>query len=138
MCHFTKEGHSEINGSNRSGKTWDMDILYQVASPLLLTAVCKHLGTEETSCWSFSERGMLSHSCLVLDSNCSKVLGLLCCIFCFKLWQILSVYERFELQAGKEETRSLLLWITKSASIMCSIALTIERIVHGSNQRKGH
>ena len=46
------------------------------ASPLLLTTVCKHLGTEETSCWT-SGRGMLSHSCLMEDSSCSAALGLM-------------------------------------------------------------
>ena len=38
--------------------------------------VYKHLGSEETSCWSF-RRGMLSHPGLMQDSSCSTVLGLL-------------------------------------------------------------
>lgn len=38
------------------------------ASSLHLTTVCKHMGAQESSCWSFW-RGMLSHSC------CSTVLG---------------------------------------------------------------
>lgn len=39
-------------------------ILFCVVYPLLLTAACKHQGTEETSCWTFA-RGMSSRSCLL-------------------------------------------------------------------------
>ena len=61
-------------------------LLCCAASPLLLTSVCKHLGTEVTSCRTFG-RGMLSHTCLILDSSCSAVPSLLCCVFgWWKLW----------------------------------------------------
>jgi len=43
--------------------------------------ICKHLGTEETSCWTFG-RGMLSHSCPIEDSSCSAVLDV------FRWWNI--------------------------------------------------
>lgn len=39
------------------------------ATVLLLT-VCKHLGTQETSCKIFLKE-MISHSCLIEDSSCS-------------------------------------------------------------------
>lgn len=40
---------------------------HDIASALLLTTVCRLLGTEETSCRSFG-RGMLYHFCLIQDS----------------------------------------------------------------------
>ncbi len=93
--------HVDLDGSNTSQKT-----CHCVASLLLLTTVCKRLGSEETSCWSF-ERGMLSHSCLTYDSSCSTVLGLLCQIFCFMIGQMFSTSERSGLQAGQFSTRTL-------------------------------
>ena len=64
--------------------------------------ICKHLGTEETSCWTFG-RAMLPHSCLIEDSSGSAVLGLLCCIWnVFSWWKVWTA-------AGQSSTRTLLL-----------------------------
>ena len=79
-----------------------------VASPLLLTTLNRRLGTEETS-FSSLEIGMLSHSCLIQASNCSIVLGLLCCTFLFMMRQMFSIGERSGLQTGHFSTRILLL-----------------------------
>lgn len=48
----------------------------------LLSIVCKHLGTGETSCWS-SERGKLPYSCLTQLLLLSSPVGQLCQISCF-------------------------------------------------------
>lgn len=48
--------------------------LHAHSNLFLLTRACEDLGTEETGCWNFW-RGTLSHSCLILDSNGSTVLG---------------------------------------------------------------
>lgn len=37
-----------FNGSNSCRESW-----HRVEFPVLLTTVCKHLGTEETRCWTF-------------------------------------------------------------------------------------
>ena len=50
------------------------DVYNCVASSLFL---CKHLGSEQISCWSFG-RGILSHSCLMHYSSCSILMGLDC------------------------------------------------------------
>lgn len=50
-------------------------------SPLLLTMICKSLGTQETSCWTFFRGG---ECCPVfLCYSCSIFMGLLYHIFCF-------------------------------------------------------
>ena len=54
--------------------------------------ICKHLGAEETSCWSFG-RGTLSHSCLKEDSSCSAIPGLLWFYFVFAVGESLD-YRR--------------------------------------------
>ncbi|KAF3704434.1 hypothetical protein EXN66_Car020123 [Channa argus] len=50
LRHFTISwkisAHFEFDGSNTSHKSWKGDVYYCVASPLLLTTVCKHLGSE--------------------------------------------------------------------------------------------
>jgi len=76
------------------------------ACRLLLTTVCKHLGTEETSCWTVG-REMLPHSHLIYISICSTALGLLCHIQRFKMRQIFSTQERSGLQAGQSSTQTL-------------------------------
>ena len=55
--------------------------------PRPLTIVCKHLGSEESLCWSFG-RGMSSHSCSMTDAGCSTVTRRLCHIFCFMVCQL--------------------------------------------------
>lgn len=52
----------------------------------------------ETSCWSF-EKGTLSHSCLIVP-------GCLCHIFCFMMFQLVSVGERSGLQADTQHPSS--------------------------------
>lgn len=74
-----------------------------VAPPLLLTAVYKHLRTEESSWWT-SGRGCCPVSSLIRNFNCSAVLSLLCCIFCFMMLQMYSGGGSSGLQGGHFST----------------------------------
>jgi len=56
-------------------------VYHSVASPLLLTTVCKCLGPEETGCWIFG-RGMSSYSCLMGDSGWAQQPWVFSVIFC--------------------------------------------------------
>ena len=52
LRHFTISlkilSHFDFDGSNTSQKKLEQgDVCHSVASPLLLTAVCKHLGSEQ-------------------------------------------------------------------------------------------
>lgn len=66
-----------INLKNKSGRG---HVYHRVPSPLLLKTVHKHLGTEETSCWTF-EGGMLFQASLVFVQLISP--GSSCIIFHF-------------------------------------------------------
>lgn len=76
MCHY-KVAATKVLGLSH--------VCHFVASPLLLTTVGKHLGTEESS-WESRGRRKLSRSCLIKGSSFSEVLGLifLGCIFRYK------------------------------------------------------
>ena len=80
--------------------------LYQCgASPLPLATFYEHLGSEETSVWSF-RRGM-SHFFLIQDCSWSTVLGLCSQVFRFMIHQMFSVGERSGLQVGQFSTLTL-------------------------------
>lgn len=81
----------------RITKKGEGHIYHCVASPLILTAVYKHLGTVETGCWTFG-RAILSHSFLIEAYSCSTILGLLCHFVIHKLF---SNGERLGLQAAQ-------------------------------------
>lgn len=70
-----------------------------VASPVRLTTVCKHLESDENSCWTFGG-GMLSYSCLTKDFSCSAVLGHLFCILHFVIHKMFSTTEKSEPKAS--------------------------------------
>lgn len=62
--------------------------VYHCVTSSLLAAAHKHPGTEETGCWT-SGRGMLSQFCLIQNPCCSTVLGFLCCMFCFMIFNLI-------------------------------------------------
>ena len=101
----------KFDGSNMSAHKY-----HCVASLFLLMTVCKHLGIEETSCWTFG-RGMLLHSCLISDSSCSTVLDLLHQILNFMMLQMYSVGVMSGLQAGQSSTKALQLRCCQRCSI---------------------
>jgi len=93
------------------------------APPLLLTTVCKHLGTEETSCWTFG-RGISSHSCPIQYFSCSTVLHLLCRVLCLTMDQMLTADER----SGMPHTiRDADVWSECWYQARCSISSLVFR-----------
>lgn len=87
----------------------------------LLTTVCKHMGTKESSCWTFGRE--MFRSWLIWDSSCSTVLGLF--IFHFVMHPLFSTGERSGLQAGRFSTRTLLLWSHAHViDAVCSLVLS--------------
>ena len=92
-------------------------VYHCVTSPFLLKTLSKHLGTEDTNCWSFESR-ILYHSCLMYDFSCSTVRGLRCCVLHFIMCHTFWMGDRFELQAGQSSTRNLLL--RSHAVVTCS------------------
>lgn len=55
------------------------------------------------------DAGLLSHSCLIKDFSCSKILDLLSHIFCVMMCQMFPACERSGLLAGQFSTNTLLL-----------------------------
>lgn len=69
-------------GDSETCQSWDR-AMFTTASPLLLT-VCKDLGTEKSSCWTFG-REVLTHFCLIEDPSCSTILVYRYCILWFMM-----------------------------------------------------
>ena len=92
-------------------------VYHCVKSPLLLTTLNKHLGTDDTNFWSFVS-GILCHSCLIYDFSCSTVRGLRCRILRFVMCHTFSRGDRSWLQAGQSSTCTLLLW--SHAGVTCA------------------
>ena len=95
-----------------------------VTSPFLFTTLNRRLGTEDTNCWSFVG-GILSHSCLMNNFNCSTVRGHRARILRFIMRHTFSMGDRSGLQAGQSSTRTLLL---RSQAVVtraeCGLALS--------------
>jgi len=118
VSHLTISGkissHLEFDVSKKLGQ----DHFYRcVESPLLFTTVCKHLGTEDTSCWTFVGRR--------IPAAGSSVLGLLCLILRFMMWKTFSFGKRCELQTAPSSTWTLLLRSYAVAiDAVCGLALS--------------
>lgn len=73
------------------------------------------------------DAGLLSHSCLIKDFSCSKILDLFSHIFCVMMCQMFPACERSGLLAGQFSTHTLLLDFELSTGNKPNDTLSVQR-----------